>query len=114
MGRSTGYGSLVLNTHAFKDVAWIKKYTGPGKYRGGAVKIGAGVQVGELYRLARSQKPPVVVIGGECAASSVFFSTSFLSSNFVNQTVGLAGGYIQGGGHGPMASFYGMGWSSLR
>ena len=25
------------------------------------------------------------------------------------ETIGLAGGYIQGGGHGPMATFYGMG-----
>ena len=69
MGRSTGYGSLVLNTHSFKNVSWIKKYAGPGKYRGGAVKISAGIQVGELYKLARGQKPPLVVIGGECAVS---------------------------------------------
>ncbi|KZW00741.1 FAD binding domain-containing protein [Exidia glandulosa HHB12029] len=90
MGRSTAFGALVVNTHSFKTVSFTKKYTGPGRYRGGAVTIGAGIQVRELYRLANQQSPPVVVVGGECP------------------TVGLAGGYIQGGGHGPMASFYGM------
>ncbi|KAJ3488678.1 hypothetical protein NLJ89_g11589 [Agrocybe chaxingu] len=91
MGRSTGYGSLIINTHSFKSVSFTTQYTGPGSYRGGAVTVGAGIQVRELYRLANARSPPVVVVGGECP------------------TVGLAGGYIQGGGHGPMSSFYGMG-----
>ncbi|KAF2004791.1 isoamyl alcohol oxidase [Amniculicola lignicola CBS 123094] len=90
MGRSTGFGSLAINTHSFKSVAFTKNYTGPGTYKGGAVTAGAGIQVRELYRLANQQSPKVVVVGGECP------------------TVGVAGGYIQGGGHGPLASFYGM------
>lgn len=90
MGRSTAFGSLVINTHSFKETHFTKAYDGPGSYRGGAVTVGAGIQVRELYRLANKQDPPVVVVGGECP------------------TVGVAGGYIQGGGHGPMASFYGM------
>ncbi|KAF6750575.1 FAD binding domain-containing protein [Ephemerocybe angulata] len=90
MGRSTGWGSLVLNTHAFKDVSFVKKYTGPGTWRGRAVTVGAGIQGRELLRLANKQSPPQVVVTGECP------------------TVGLAGGYIQGGGHGPLATFYGM------
>ncbi|KAH6683460.1 FAD/FMN-containing isoamyl alcohol oxidase-like protein MreA [Halenospora varia] len=90
MGRSTGYGALAINTHGFKDVEFTKKYTGPGKYRGSAVTVGAGIQGGEVYKLAFAQKPPVVVIGGECA------------------TVGFAGGYIQGGGHGPLSTYHGM------
>ncbi|CAA7267512.1 unnamed protein product [Cyclocybe aegerita] len=94
MGRSTGYGSLIINTHSFKSVSFTTQYAGPGSYRGGAVTVGAGIQVRELYRLANARSPPVVVVGGECP------------------TVGLAGGYIQGGGHGPMSSFYGMGTSS--
>jgi hypothetical protein len=44
MGRSTGYGSLAINTHSFKDVEFITKYTGPGGWTGGAVKLGAGIQ----------------------------------------------------------------------
>jgi len=66
MGRSTGYGALVINTHSFKDVKFVKEYTGPGDWRGGAVTVGAGIQVRELYRLANVQTPPVVVVGGEC------------------------------------------------
>ncbi|KAJ2935615.1 hypothetical protein H1R20_g1478, partial [Candolleomyces eurysporus] len=90
MGRSTGYGALILNTHSFKTAEFTKRYTGPGGWRGGAVKVGAGIQGRELMRLASQQKPPVVFVGGECP------------------TVGFAGGYIQGGGHGPLATFYGM------
>lgn len=66
MGRSTGWGSLVLNTHAFKDVSFVKKYTGPGTWRGRAVTVGAGIQGRELLRLANKQSPPQVVVTGEC------------------------------------------------
>ena len=66
MGRSIGFGSLVVNTHSFQEVEFTKRYAGPGKYRGGSVKVGAGVQLRALYKLANQQKPPVVVIGGEC------------------------------------------------
>ena len=66
MSRSTGYGALVINTHSFKDVTFVKEYTGPGDWRAGAVTVGAGIQVRELYRLANAQNPPVVVVGGEC------------------------------------------------
>ncbi|KAF9524797.1 isoamyl alcohol oxidase [Crepidotus variabilis] len=90
MGRSTGYGSLAINTHSFKDAHFIKKYTGPGGYTGGAVTVGAGIQGGELLRMSNQQNPKVTVVTGECA------------------TVGFAGGFIQGGGHGPLATLHGM------
>jgi hypothetical protein len=91
MGRSTGFGSLIINTHSFKDVSFTTKYTGPGSWTGSAATVGAGVQGRELYRQAFAQNPKVVIVGGECP------------------TVGWAGGYIQGGGHGPLTSIYGMG-----
>ena len=69
LGRSTGYGALAINTHSFKDVAFTNRYMGPGTYRAGAVTVGAGVQVRELYRMAFAQKPPVIVVGGECPVS---------------------------------------------
>jgi UDP-N-acetylenolpyruvoylglucosamine reductase len=69
MGRSSGYGGLTINTHTFKDVAFTKKYQGPGAYKGSAVTVGAGIQVGELYKLAFEQNPKVTVVGGECAVS---------------------------------------------
>ncbi|KAF9521792.1 FAD binding domain-containing protein [Crepidotus variabilis] len=90
LGRSTGYGSLAINTHSFKDVKFIRKHTGPGGYTGGAVTVGAGIQGRELLRLANQEKPKLTLVTGECP------------------TVGFAGGFIQGGGHGPLASFHGM------
>jgi hypothetical protein len=90
MGRSIAAGSLTINTHNFKDKKFIKSWTGPGDYTGGAVKVGAGVQGRELYTFLNQQNPPVVAVGGECP------------------TVGFAGGYIQGGGHGPLSTLKGM------
>lgn len=66
MGRSTGWGSLILNTHSFKDVTFVKQWTGPGRWSGGAATIGAGVQGRELARLANAQSPPQVIVAGEC------------------------------------------------
>ncbi|KAI1372843.1 FAD-binding domain-containing protein [Hypoxylon crocopeplum] len=90
IGRSTGWGSLVINTHSFQDVEFTTKYRGPGRYRGGAVTMGAGVQGRMLLTRANAQKPPVTVITGECP------------------TVGVAGGLVQGGGHGPLTPTYGF------
>jgi hypothetical protein len=71
MGRSTGFGSLIINTHSFRDVKFLKKYTGPGDWSGSAAIVGAGVQGRELYRQAFAQKPPVVIVGGECPVSDL-------------------------------------------
>ncbi|KAK3321760.1 hypothetical protein B0H66DRAFT_494356 [Apodospora peruviana] len=91
IGRSTGFGSLVINTHSFKSVEWIDSYRGPGSsYRGSAVKIGAGVQGRELLSLGHARKTPTMLVTGECP------------------TVGIAGGFIQGGGHGPWSTLKGM------
>lgn len=73
MGRSTGYGSLIINTHSFKDVKFIKKYTGPGEYTGTAAIVGAGVQGRELFRQAFNQNPKQVIVGGECPVSQRLF-----------------------------------------
>ena len=67
MGRSIGRGSLAINTHSFKEITFIDRYTGPGGWTGGAVKVGAGVQFTDLYPLAF--KKGVVVVGGECPVS---------------------------------------------
>lgn len=95
MGRSTGYGSLIINTHTFKETTFVAKYSGPGKWDGSAATVGAGVQGRELYRQAFAQDPKVVIVGGECP------------------TVGWGGGYIQGGGHGPLTTIYGMGADNI-
>ncbi|KAL5601501.1 hypothetical protein BROUX41_002521 [Berkeleyomyces rouxiae] len=85
--KSTGGGSLSIWTHNLKDIQFIKNYN-KGGYTGPALKVGAGVQAYELY--AAAKKYGVTAVGGE------------------GQTVGVMGGYIQGGGHSPLSGFYGM------
>jgi hypothetical protein len=58
-------------------------------YSGPAVKVGAGAHAIDAYRYAASRG--LHVVGGNCP------------------TVGLAGGYSQGGDHGPLASKHGLG-----
>ena len=58
------------------------------RYNGKAIKIGAGAQGLEVYKAAHAQG--LSVVGGECP------------------TVGLAGGYTQGGGHSALSSKYGL------
>ncbi|KXH31307.1 isoamyl alcohol oxidase [Colletotrichum salicis] len=90
IGRSTGWGALIINTHSFQDITFAEQWTGPGNYSGGAVTLGAGVQGRALLRAANAQNPPVVVVTGECP------------------TVGVAGGLVGGGGHGPLTTLHGM------
>ncbi|KAK4198084.1 6-hydroxy-D-nicotine oxidase [Triangularia verruculosa] len=90
LGRSTGAGSLIINTHNFQDVQWISSYAGPGSYSGHAVTIAAGVQGRSILEQGHAQVPPKVIVTGECP------------------TVGIAGGFIQGGGHGPWTTLKGL------
>ncbi|KAI0901030.1 FAD binding domain protein [Annulohypoxylon nitens] len=86
LGKSTGKGALGLWTHNLKSISFLNfsssAYTGP------AVKMGAGVQAFELYQ--KASDVGLRVVGGACA------------------TVGLAGGFLQGGGHSTLSSTYGM------
>lgn len=86
LGKSTGAHSLSVWTHYMKSIQLLQ-YSSPG-YTGPALKVGAGVETLEAYKFAASHG--LVVIGGNCP------------------TVGLAGGFTQGGGHGPLASKYGL------
>ncbi|KAI0436258.1 FAD-binding domain-containing protein [Xylaria telfairii] len=81
--RNTGHDYLGKSTGAHSLSVWTRKqYTGPG------IKMGAGVESMEAYKFAVSHG--LVVVGGNC------------------HTVGFAGGFTQGGGHGPLASKYGL------
>lgn len=85
-GKSTGAGALGLWMHNLKDIEikdWSDKH-----YTGKAIKMGAGVQGGEAYKAADAEG--LQVVGGECP------------------TVGIAGGYTQGGGHSALSSRHGM------
>ncbi|KAI1344273.1 putative 6-hydroxy-D-nicotine oxidase [Xylariaceae sp. FL0016] len=88
LGKSTGAGALNIWTHNLKSIKFIQKYSGS-FYSGQAMKLGAGVEVGELY--AAADQFGVTAVGGECKG------------------VGVTGGYIAGGGHSPVSSKYGMG-----
>ena len=85
-GKSTGAGAIRIWTHYMKDIE-IMDYESP-YYVGKAMKMGAGIQGLEAYRAADADG--LSVLGGECP------------------TVGLAGGYTQGGGHSALASKYGL------
>jgi FAD/FMN-containing dehydrogenase len=85
-GKSTGAGALGLWMHHLKDIEfkdWTDKH-----YTGKAIKMGAGVFGGEAYKAADAEG--LQVVGGECP------------------TVGIAGGYSQGGGHSALSSRHGM------
>ncbi|OAA57315.1 FAD-binding, type 2 [Cordyceps fumosorosea ARSEF 2679] len=86
LGRSTGQGSLALWTHNLKSISFLN-YTSA-RYTGPAVKLGAGVQAFEAYPAAAARG--LRVVGGYCP------------------TVGIAGGYFQGAGHGPLLGTYGL------
>ncbi|KAI1743716.1 putative 6-hydroxy-D-nicotine oxidase [Xylaria scruposa] len=88
LGKSTGASALSIWTHNLKSIDYIEHYTGR-DYTGTAMKLGAGVEVGELY--AAADKYGISAVGGECKG------------------VGVVGGYIQGGGHSPLSSLYGLG-----
>ena len=85
-GKSTGAGALGIWMHHLKDIE-IFDYNSS-TYSGKAIKMGAGVQGFEAYEAAHAQG--LAVVSGECP------------------TVGIAGGYTQGGGHSALASKYGL------
>jgi FAD/FMN-containing dehydrogenase len=86
LGRSTGAGALSVWTHKLNGIVF-KEWSGK-DYNGSAVKLGAGVQGFEAMSAALEKKQ--VVLGGECP------------------TVGIAGGYTQGGGHSALSTSFGL------
>ncbi|EEA26652.1 hypothetical protein TMatcc_005071 [Talaromyces marneffei ATCC 18224] len=86
-GKSSGAGALSIWTHHLKSLSFVPNYS-DGTYSGPAVKMGSGIQAYEVYQFAHAHG--VTVVGGE------------------GQTVGVAGGYVLGGGHSPLGSVYGL------
>ncbi|KAF2849786.1 FAD-binding domain-containing protein, partial [Plenodomus tracheiphilus IPT5] len=89
-GKSIGGYALSVWTHNLKDMTYHAKYTSPtGSYTGRAVAYSAGVQAYEGTVLMNKEKMTFIVAGGS--------------------TVGIAGGFLQGGGHsGCCTSYYGL------
>ncbi|KAI4158314.1 MAG: hypothetical protein LQ342_007550 [Letrouitia transgressa] len=87
LGRSAGAASLALWMHNLKSITVLNHtsfdYTGP------AVRIGAGVEGRELSKALN--RAGLQAVDGSCP------------------TAGLAGGWLQNGGHGPLTAAYGLG-----
>ncbi|EFQ34535.1 FAD binding domain-containing protein [Colletotrichum graminicola] len=86
LGRSTGAGALAVWTHHMDSADVINWNTTA--YQGKAMKVGAGVQGFQVMEVAHNAG--LAVVGGECP------------------TVGLAGGYTQGGGHSALSTNFGL------
>jgi FAD/FMN-containing dehydrogenase len=86
-GKSTGAGALAVWMHNLKDIE-IKDYKDK-HFKGKAAKLSAGVQGIEAYRAADANG--LRILSGACPS------------------VGIAGGYSQGGGHSMLSSRYGLG-----
>lgn len=86
-GKSSGGSALSIWTHHLKTISYLPSYNSS-TYSGKALKIGSGAQAIDIYLAAKENG--VTVVGGE------------------GQTVGVSGGYIQGGGHSPLAGIYGL------
>ncbi|KAI9651893.1 MAG: hypothetical protein M1831_007515 [Alyxoria varia] len=87
LGKSTGRGALSLWTHNLKSAKANDNYKSS-CYNGPAIKIGAGVVGSEVYTAADAAG--YTAYGGDCPS------------------VGVAGGYAQGGGHGLLTGKYGL------
>ncbi|KAI4861943.1 FAD-binding domain-containing protein [Hypoxylon rubiginosum] len=86
LGRSTGAGALAVWVHQLRSTEildWDDSY-----YKGKALKLGGGVLGYEA--IAAAHAAGLVVLTGECP------------------TVGIAGGYTQGGGHSALSSNFGL------
>ncbi|MCJ1396147.1 hypothetical protein MMC18_009036 [Xylographa bjoerkii] len=87
MGKSTGKGALGLWMHNLRSIELLN-YTSS-HYTGPAIRMGAGVRGFEAYTAAYTHG--LRIVGGFCP------------------TVGVVGGYTQGGGHSPLSTLHGLG-----
>ncbi|PVI01570.1 FAD/FMN-containing isoamyl alcohol oxidase-like protein MreA [Periconia macrospinosa] len=87
LGKSSGAGALALRTHNLKNVE-VVDYSAS-YYSGKALKVGAGVSLMEAFQASHDNG--YVNVGG------------------TSPTVGIAGGYTQGTGHGLTVSAFGLG-----
>ncbi|KAG9120562.1 hypothetical protein FRC07_003898, partial [Ceratobasidium sp. 392] len=92
LGRASGKGSLSIWMRQLKGINFTDSFVADGcKKESGvpSIKLGAAEQWRDVYKAADEHN--VTVAGG------------------ASNRVGAAGGWLQGGGHGPLGSLYGMG-----
>ncbi|KAF2870573.1 hypothetical protein BDV95DRAFT_545515 [Massariosphaeria phaeospora] len=87
-GKSIGGNSLSVWTHNLKSLTYHPSYT-TSDYSGRAVALGAGIQALDGSAAMRRYNMTMIIAGGS--------------------TVGLVGGFFQGGGHSSYTSYYGLG-----
>lgn len=110
--KSIGAGALSIWTHKLKDIKFIADYSCNG-HHGPVFKLASGVETEEVYRAA--EQNGVTAVGGECRVSEAWSRGQMdRRLNIAYQTVGIAGGYIAGGGHSPMSTLVGMGADQVR
>lgn len=91
LGRSAAPSTLQVNTHSMSDMSYVPEFVPQGSTAApvSALTIGAGAQLYNIYDYAGKMNFSAVL--GACT------------------TVGAAGGYLQGGGHGVLTPAYGLG-----
>lgn len=98
LGRNTAPNSLLIWTHNMRDTEYVKEFVPEGcpmeMKAFPAITVGAGTRWLEAYDLA-TNKHNEYVQGGGCT------------------TVGVAGGFTQGGGFGQFSKQYGTGAASV-
>ncbi|KAG5638863.1 hypothetical protein H0H81_009416 [Sphagnurus paluster] len=87
-GRSSAPRSLALWTHNLKDISYDPAFVPEGCSEA-SPGVTAGVQWGEAYAFAEANN--ITVVGGS------------------DRSVGVAGGWLQGGGHGALSNTMGLG-----
>ncbi|KAF4562627.1 hypothetical protein EYR36_004021 [Pleurotus pulmonarius] len=91
-GRSSAPRSLALWTHNLRNITYTPNFvpSGCSKQKSSpGVTVGAGVMWGEAYAFAEAHN--ITVVGGS------------------DKNVGVAGGWLQGGGHGALSNSMGLG-----
>ncbi|KAK4195981.1 hypothetical protein QBC40DRAFT_235260 [Triangularia verruculosa] len=90
LGRSNGYGSISVWTHHLKGVEYVPNFK-TSQYQGPAVRLGAGTETWEANNAMIAQNFTIAI------------------PKLPTETVGIAGGWFQGGGHSNLASLWGLG-----
>lgn len=85
LGRGTAPDSLMLWTHNLQSISYSPSFAGTGKT---ALVLGAGVNADDAYGAA-AQNGRTITLGAYAS-------------------VGVAGGFAMGGGHGPLGPTYGL------
>ncbi|KAK4032940.1 hypothetical protein C8A01DRAFT_20055 [Parachaetomium inaequale] len=88
-GRSTGQASLSIWVHYLKGLEFVPEYT-IGEFTGPAAIIGGGLEAWEATNAVNATQNMTLVLPSW-------------------PTLGVAGGWSQGGGHNNLASLYGLG-----